>query len=64
MEQILLLPIDDIYPFHLQEKIPQEKRINWLDAMTVMVYEEKEKLPLAFSQLEHSTKYADWYSSF
>jgi hypothetical protein len=63
MNAIRILPPDYGYPFHLQEKIPEHKRINQLNDLTVMVYEDEDYLHKAFTELSPATELRSWHSS-
>lgn len=59
-DEICLLPPDYSYPYHLQERIPPDKRVNRLNELTCVVYEEESIHPGNLRGIEVIEPLASW----
>lgn len=59
-DEILILSPEYSYPYHLQEKVPPEKRVQWMNELTCVVYEEESLHPGCLRGLKVDEPLASW----
>jgi hypothetical protein len=59
-DEIRILSPDYSYPYHLQAKVPSEKRVQWMNELTCVVYEEESLHPGGLRGLKVDEPLASW----